>query len=724
MHLRRVIALLFCMLIVESFIFVNYASADDEIEHIVDATFTIEFESGTSLKINIEINPQRLTLPEKTYNENEIKNANEEDIGSFRYLLYQMLERQLEVTFENAKFINFSRPAFNGNNFNMEMEIKLTSSFFGLNDSVDYNDFINGLLDIEAWVNYTLNLKAEPGWNNTYLIDLGENIDFKSTNGILQGDYIKWIMKNWNSKNPDKIAKLQLFKINPTTSVLNEEDIFFEMEVDSKNVKKPSLSNNILVNSADITVFDILPNFIENVRYVPSDALRLFVDNGFISWNDCYINIIKPLEEKTISTFEESSFNQTLDFEFNWDNSTTDDCTVPYEVSNMDKTPPLKAILKDDDVNLKICDVSNRAFFGLINSGAEANISREDVNFGDDLTSLGYNYTLTLLLPEKIYLDGENVYTWNNTNPISGAFESENVISYENEDKFTLIEIEVKSTDLNLLSFFTGKTEFTFGLHLNEIRNYNVTKLPDEFIIPKKILLDYFNSDAFRLCVEENVFSEIRINEFLDNEKELFEDRLKNMIRGLDVNTKVNRDIFDESIYSWNGNISDMDAETPVITNSYAHSTYSVPFDMSYLPPGVNIPANKFNFTKIPNQDVTYKIIFPEGISIDVNDPYNKSNVEFTKDEREVLIISFNASDSDSISQVEVTCKMNPSAFFIVGIFSPCLISFVIAIILILIIYIIRRKRKAKKIPTITEEEEPTGYEEEDYYVPPPPGSK
>jgi hypothetical protein len=67
---------------------------------------------------------------------------------------------------------------------------------------------------------------------------------------------------------------------------------------------------------------------------------------------------------------------------------------------------------------------------------------------------------------------------------------------------------------------------------------------------------------------------------------------------------------------------------------------------------------------------------------------------------------------------------MIPSALFIIGVFVPCIVSFIIAIILIIIIYLTRKKRKKGKIKTHIEKDDFTGYEDEEFYVPPPPSSK
>lgn len=722
MHLGRVTSLAIIALILSSFLIVDVTTAEDTIDNLVVAEFYINFVTSTSLNLEIIMDALKLTT-DKTYDAESIKSATDINLGAFSLLLYQMLDRQLNEVFKNADIVNFSMPTFDGDKFKEELNVELTSSFFGLNNSVNANDFINGVLDMGALVNYSLTLQAEPGWNNTYIIELGQNLGYQRTTGTFDGiNVIRWAVKNWNGNNPSRLAELQLKLDDPTTPASETDDIFLDFMLESQDNGPTSLITNILVKSADIRIYNVLPDFIYNLDFMPADGIRLLVDNGFITWSKCYEKAINPLEEKIKSTIEESPFNQTLNIAFSWDEETTTDCLVPYKISNMDNTPSIKAILTDNNVDLQICDISSRALFGLILSGAEANISKEDVNFGDDLNKIGYDYNVTLYLLDDLYLDGENAYTWNESNPISGKFESDNSAIYTDEEKDTLIEIEVKSTDLNLLNFFTGETELTFGLDLKETRNYNVTILPDEFTLPKKVSLEYLNSDAFRLCVEENVFNEESVTNFLNDEKNLFENTLKQVLSGLEVKANVNRNVFEESLAAWDGNISKMNAYPPVKVASYAHIPYPISFDLSFLPPSFDIPTNIFNFTGLPNQNVTYKMIFPQGISIDVSDPLNKAVIKETKDGRQYIEITFSASESNL--SVEVSCKMTAPALFIIGVFMPCIVCFIIAIILIIVIYIIRKKRKGRKIITTTGEEDLTGYEDENYYVPPPPGSK
>jgi hypothetical protein len=633
-----------------------------------------------------------------------------------------MLNKQLDVTFKNAEIKDFEIPSFNGNYFIEELNVSLTSSFFGLDESVSANDFINGVLDISALVNYSFTLQAEPGWNNTYEFDLGDDLEFKRTTGIPDGKFLSWKIINWDGNSENKIADIQVKKKIPTTEKLKAEDIFIGFELDLPDTKTPNLTCNIILKNIDISNYNVVPSFISNINIVPADGFRLFVDNGFISWDSSYQKTIEPIEEKIIATIEQSQFNQTLDFVYNWDDETTIDCLNPFEINNMDYKPPIRAIFKDGFVDLQICKISSRALFGLINSGADVSISEEDINFGENLNRIGYDYNITLYLPKNLYLEGENVYTWNGTNPISGKFESDDEISYSSEKKDTIIEIEIKNTDLNLLSFFTGKTELTFGLDLKGNRNYNVTSIPDEFDLPEKVSLNFLSADAFRICVEENVFDEKSVNLFLNSESDEFEGIFKHLLPGLEVSGNINKERFENSL-EWDRNISDMDAEKPVNVATTMHSLYTISFDFSFLPPKFEIPERDFNFTGLKNQDVTYRMVFPNGIYIEISDPLDKAQFGQLNDGRYYFEIAFNASESDL--KVDVSCKIIPSALFIVGIFVPCIVSIFITIVLVIIIYIIRRKRKEKGgVEQYVEEEEKTGYEDEDFYVPPPPGSK
>ena len=111
-----------------------------------------------------------------------------------------------------------------------------------------------------------------------------------------------------------------------------------------------------------------------------------------------------------------------------------------------------------------------------------------DLNFGSNLEDLGYAYRINLNLPDNINIKDENIISWNESNISFGNVNSNISENYNEELINTTIEISIISTDLNLLSFFTGETQFSLGLFIKEIQNRNVTTLPYYFNLPKKIL--------------------------------------------------------------------------------------------------------------------------------------------------------------------------------------------------------------------------------------------
>jgi len=725
MQKNKLLDLVIAILLLFSFNFTILISAEDTIDSRVEATFNIEYITATDFKTNVDLDVSQITVFNTVYDSSEIQNIAETDLetlGAIKLRLRDLLENQIEALFENADTTALNnRPTYENGKFLDEFSINLTSLFFGMNDTVDAHDFINGVLDMGAEVYYNFNLYAEPGWNNTFIITLPSTMSRPYTNGKVVADGIQWEVKNWNSINPDKEAKLSVELVEPTTSTLKKENIRLEFVLDVKNVEYPKLKTNILAEHIDIRDYDILPGFITNLDFVPADGIRLFIENNLLSWDTFYQKTIKPLEQKTKSIIENSSFNQSFDAAFKWDLETTSNSTIPYEITNMDNNPPIKAELKDENIELFICGISSRALFGLVNTGATANITADDINFGDKLDEIGVYYNGSLQLPENVYLSGENIYDWNQSTPISGKFNSEISPLYTNNEIETLVEIEVSSTDLNLLSLFTGTTELTMNLYMAESRNYSVTTLPNEFSLPEKISLNYLNSDAFRLCVEEKVFSEKDITAFLNNEKILFKNRITSLLPDLELDGHVNRDAFDQSLALWAGDIANMDADPPVRVVSYDHSSYAFPFEVSFIPPSFDISNKSFNFQGLQNQNIKYKIIFPPGTAVGTSGS-DKVVKGKTGDGREYIEIFFDSSEA-SLAE-NVTCKIYPSALFIIGIFMPCIVSFIITLILLIVIYILRKKRGGRKKIAASEEEFDEGYEDQDYYVPPPPPSK
>jgi hypothetical protein len=149
-------------------------------------------------------------------------------------------------------------------------------------------------------------------------------------------------------------------------------------------------------------------------------------------------------------------------------------------------------------------------------------------------------------------------------------------------------------------------------------------------------------------------------------------------------------------------------------------TTYPLVFDFSIIPPQVSIQPLNLSFTGIAHQDVTYIMKFPKGISIDVSDALNRVDVEQFPDGQYGFTVSFDREEGGTIDSVFVS--MHPSGFYIIGMFVPCIMSFIVTVILLFIVFIIRKKRKG--MPPSSKEMQHTDYEQEEYYVPPPPSKR
>ena len=710
---------------ISSTFFINTASAEDAPESLVDATFTIEFVTGTNLVVDVTMTAYKLTT-DHAYTAEEIASASDEEMGALKLSIYLLLKNQINIVFGDAQILNFEMPTYSSGVFNEDLNVTLTSAFFGLNDSVDSESMINGVLDMDAVITYNFNLVTELGWNNTFTCVLPDSIIFESANTdkvSLNTKEITWAL-NWNGADAEKSATLSTRLNNPTTTLSETEDIFLTFDLDSSNVNNVSLTTIFSLRNTDIREYDILPDFITELGFVPSDGIRLFIDNSLLSWDDLYQNTIKPVEQTTISTIEHSSFNQTLTMLFNWDSETSTNCTTPYNTTNMDDVPVIKAELTSEhSVELLLCDISSRAFFGLVNAGAVANISEEDVNFGDRLDEIGRSYEVLLHLPTEIYLEGDNIYRWNESISLSGVFSSDlqPLPKYSEENINTYIEIDISKLDLNIPSFFTGKAEFTATAHSKEDIQVSVTRFPMGFGLSDKINLPYLNSDAFRVCVDESVFSTEEVDAYLSNKKDVFEMRMSNVLNGLKIKGVVDKDVFSDSL-SWDKDISHMDDVIPIVASTYANNLYPVGFSFSLWPPDMHISNQTFTFESIKNQTVTYRIEFPKGISVTATDTLNKSILKGkTTDGREYIEVFFASYEEAEIDTI--TCVLVASSLYILGQFLPCIISLALVVILIIVVYILKRKRRGRKL-VIQEEVDASGYEGEDFYVPPPPSSK
>lgn len=735
------LSLLAVLLLLGSCIFLPSILAETP-DILVEATMMVTVDSGSQLTVQAQMLVKKITVFDTTYDQYQIQTSAASDpivLGAIMSRLHEAVKSQLTATYPQADVVAVTKkPSYQNPYFLDTFRVMLTPAFFALDSSMNLTNLLNGVLDMGAKLAYSYPLTTDAGWNTTYqyLLPATYALDAANTPDVTADNkQITWVLRNGDGAMPTKTAELSFHKRTPTTQP-SAEDISLSFEMDTRSVSNVSLMTSIVMNAVNVQEYATFPSFISGLTVVPADGVRLLIQNGLFTWNQMYQKTINPIELRTKQILENSSFNQSVVFSFSWDPQTSTNCSTPYNITHMDTTPPVIATLQDFPVALRLCGISARAFFGLINAGSQAAVTATNMNFGDRLDQIGYPYTVFLQLPANITLAGSNRYRWNATIPFAGTFHSDVQPSppYTDQKSETYIEIDLAKLDLNFLGLFTGKTELTATAQMREDDSMYVIQWPNEAVLPKPMNLTYLNADGFRLCVDESVFNDAVVTTFLSDKKTLFENHLSSLLQGFIVKGISDRKTFTNSL-SWNGDISAMDDVIPVVTSVYASESYPVKLNLSLTPLQVGIGNQVFTVQGISNQTVTYRIIFPKGISVFPQDTQGKSLVHGnTSDGREYVELLFDPSESN-VSTI-LTCALVPSPFFIIAIFLPCLFVFLLIIILIVAIYLVRKKRreqgggsrgggrKKKLLHEEEEEEPPEGFAGQDYYVPPPPSHK
>ncbi len=709
--------------------------AQSSSEDNVEATLACSFVSGSQLTVQAQMIVNSIEVFDTRYTRqaiDEMASSNQIIMGAIMLRLHDSVKAQIETAFTGASVDTMNDiPTYETPFFVDEFRVNLSAAFFKYNGSLNLTDFINGVLDMGATVAYSFDLSAEQGWNTSFVFSIPSTMTLMYANTAdtnPETNTVRWMVRNSTGSDGGIDATLSIQSKNPTTAPSETQDISLEYIFDTRTVTNITFIDSLVLRKVDIRNYNVLPAFVTGLGIIPADGLRLFIENGLFSWDAFFENTIYPIEQQTTPLLENSSFQQNLSLSFSWDTESSTNCSTPYDIVHMDDEPAIRANFKDSDIDLRICEMPARAFFGLINAGANATISAEDVNFGRGLDGISYPYTIILQLPTNISLDGQSSYFWNKTASISGAFSStlQPNPPYTTDHIETRIDIELVKMDLNIPSVLTGKTELTASVKIREDDDLYVIGRSDELWLSPKLNISFLNADAFRLCVNENVFSDGQISTFLSQKTTGFQQRLSDVFHGLEVKGSIDMKSYTSSLASWDGDISTMDNVIPVVVSNYANEVYMVGFNLSLWPAELSIIPQQFTLQGIENQTVTYRIIFPRGIDINASEDLGRPIITgTTNDGKEYVELTFNGS---AFTQPAVlTCVLQVSPVYVIGLFLPCILVFLLLVVLIIIIYLIRKKRgglrRGKRKLFEPEDTEPTDYSGQDYYVPPPPST-
>lgn len=714
----------------------NPITTADTPTSLVDATITAAYQNATSLHVTAAMLVHRIdNIFGTTYTQTDIDHlTNPDDLGAIKLRLHDSLTTQLQHTFPNALITPEGRPVYATPYFTDDLTITLTTQYFDTTIT-NITTLITGLLDSGTDITYHYTLTSTPGWNSTYLFTIPPALTLTTaTTTRLSPDnrQVTWIANNTTGTTPAVPASLTLHATHPTTPPNQPERITLDLAIDTRTPATISLTANIQLHTLDLTAYHVLPAFTTGTT-LPSDALRLLITDGLLTLDAIHTHTIQPLIDRLQPLLQNTTLNQPLTFTFTWDNTTTNP-TPPFNTTHMDTTPPLTAQYHNPHIRLTIDNLTARAYFGLINAGANATLTPTSLNIDTKNTLLGLPTTVTLTLPQNITLNNQHTITWNQTTNTTGTLHSDLQPQppYTTEKHTTTITIDISKMDLNLIGLFTGKTELTTTTTLTQHDALNVIRTPPEIHLPTTMTLPFLNADAYRLCTEEGLLTQNDQTTILDTQRTLFEQRLTTIYNGRTIKALTNTKTYTTSL-QWNGDIATMDNLAPITIDAYADDDATLAASLSLSPATFTIAPLHFTLPHIANTTTTYRLIFPSGQTLAAvttqGQPYAQGN---TSDGRAYIEFLFN--DTSTILTTPVTCTLAVSTFYVLALFLPLILVIVLIVILLIVILLIRKRRKrspglpkqrkTKPKKKGEEPEEPTGSEDaEDFYVPPPPPS-
>lgn len=717
--LKNIYTFVFVIVLLSSQFFSLIGTAADS-DNLVEANFDIVLVSGTQMTIDITVTPKKLTT-DRVYFHSDILSATSEELGALKYAVFLMLKDQLSNIFRGVSLDNFSLPAHQAGVFTESLDLTLDSAFFNMNSTVNAQDFVNGFLDMGASISYVFPFSAEPGWNNTYTIVLSSEMILEAANTVdvsSDGTSLTWKVENWFGNGMPAEGQLSIKEINPSTTI-QTEDISILFEIDSGTPSTINLDSKIITKSLDLEPYNILPDFITHIEYLPADGIRLLIKNQLLSWQDIYNITYRPITQHIKTVIENTSFNQTYDAVFNWDPETTTNATNPYSTSQMDASPPLTGILSDKKIEFSYLGISGRAFYGLLNAGATATLSANDINFGTNLQTLNYPYTITLVLPTNVFINNQETITWTNTTEFGGNFTSQNIQQNPPTEEYIeeYITIDISKMDLNILGLITGTLEMNTAITITSDEYQFITTPPPGLTLPQKLKLDLLNADALRLCIDEYIFTPEQITNYFQEKKEYFNTEYITLLHNLELNGIFDEPLFFNSL-EWDGDITSMDALNPIQTTIISKSLHPTKLNISLIPPSIQIANQTFHLKGIPKKTVIYTILFPKGITIDPLN-INTSNIHQDQDADGRQFIEYTISPANSQLSQTITFHLTASPLYVLSILLPLFLSIVLVIILIFLIYFFRRRRQGK----IPKQSHPpsSDYYNQNNYIPPPP---
>jgi hypothetical protein len=460
-----------------------------------------------------------------------------------------------------------------------------------------------------------------------------------------------------------------------------------------------------------------LPQNIRDIEHASADGIRLLFENDIL-----HIDKIKDYIETSVRDFEED-LKQSLETEddhgitLEWDMPTITGRSPRYFLKDppsgytiMGDERPCVCIVKSENVmepGMYDDDLSPFALKGFLHGGATYSF---DLNIG-----LSPNIAADLTPPSYIRLfDKISKATWGDreTYFFPPMYNGE-VKIYSSKapliDRYKAlgyITADITNVDIESTSSVYFEVDINLDGEFYQMSSQN-TFIND--YIPEGVILPYITSDIVRRAIQEGFLS---TDELMTRMTNIIKENLTEFVEG----TLVLVPTLDEASVTFDGDIEDMNGETPVKFNLKGNTDFTYGSRSSGSQAAVSVTSKvvTLKLRGLEDWDVTWLVIFPDGLELK-GDPI----VSWSEGEISELKTGMTGSrDNFQITlydnaKANVDAEINITLGFLASQFCMWLIIILIIILLIIvgiIALVVRSKRKKRK-----EEEEDMRRREGDY---------
>ena len=601
-------------------------------------------------------------------------------------------------------------------------------------------DLIEGALKMGGKVTQDYTLYAGAGHRNTFLFKIHKydplteeyqdqmTIEHKDNEiSAKEKDMVKFTLDNINGiySSVRHIKGLAFRAKEPNIQVQESVHVTFNLDMIDFNRISVNLSK-VSINSLNFgESTSKFPSNISNILILSSDGLRLFYNNGLLDISDIATELVgqlNKLENQLTKIFNTSSkivLNQS------WVYSTLVDLEPLYHLYDIgsmkrmgSERPVVGYLFSQKDIISNIFEnVTSDTVKGLLNAGASA---RLDISL-DTVWDHNLNLTISDGFLFKGYTPINNTGSIGNTFVLSPAQASELMIVSTNAARYhsskANVSVVIDVHEIDILSF----TEYLASIDIDAEGILHYVKMePDSKFaraLPKRMSLEYFNSDVMRLMYTEKLLT------LEDIEESVYSIIRENISKMLEEDTKMKVN-FNENLLEFDSDILHMDHNEPVTFDIHSSGKMRITGERSVRMGGFITKQLELPLPGVKYWNVTYKLLLPKYINVLGQPRVGNSTVEYSapivnqgsdgRDELRVTIYGESKEGyKDEVLEINIKVDIDITLWFFL---SKIIIPIGLFTILILVIVVLKLfyRYKVKKIDELLSDPEVV-IEEEDY---------